>query len=71
MTNIELKIWRQRLGLTQRQAAAQLGMSQSSYSAMERGVSYGRETSLVIDRRTELATQAVEYSLRRRGRATA
>ena len=66
MTNLDLKSWRERLGLTQRQAAAHLGMTQSGYSAMKRGTSYGRSTPLVIDRRTELATQALEHSLRRR-----
>lgn len=59
MTNLELKAWRDLMKLTQRGAAEALGMTQSAYSAMERGRSYSTGKPVVIDRRTELACVAL------------
>lgn len=63
MTNLELKSWREQLGFTQRKAADVLGMTQSAYSALERGRAYGTGKVVVIDRRTELACFAVASGL--------
>lgn len=55
MTSDELKQWRADIQMTQRAAAEALGITQSTYSALERGTSYARGELIKIDRRTELA----------------
>jgi DNA-binding XRE family transcriptional regulator len=55
MTSEELKQWRSDMQMTQRAAAEALGITQSTYSALERGTSYARGELIKIDRRTELA----------------
>ena len=59
MTSDEIKQWRQQMGYTQRQAAEALGIALNNYQALERGMSWGKNTPLAIDRRTELACAAL------------
>lgn len=55
MTAAELKQWRAGMQLSQRAAAAVLGIAPVSYQELERGVAYGSGMPRAIDRRTELA----------------
>jgi transcriptional regulator with XRE-family HTH domain len=55
MTADDLRQWRAAMGITQRAAADALGITVTTYSAMERGVSYVTKKPQIIDRRTELA----------------
>lgn len=57
-----IAVWRTRMGWTQRQAAAALGMSLSGYQAQERGASFQgtpREASRVL----LLACAAIEAGI--------
>lgn len=54
--------WRTRMGWTQRQAAAALGMSLSGYQAQERGASF-RGTPREASRALLLACAALEAGL--------
>jgi transcriptional regulator with XRE-family HTH domain len=59
MTSTELMAWRKRLGLTQAEAAAALGLSHRMYRYYEKG---GREDGRSVDipRTVELAAQQIE-----------
>jgi len=59
MTHDDLKQWRSDMGLSQRAAAAALGMSLPAYQALERGASFSTGKPTTIDRRTELACAAL------------
>jgi DNA-binding XRE family transcriptional regulator len=63
MTKEQLKEWRDTQGLTQRKAAEKLGITQSAYVALEKGISYKTGKPTAIDRRTELACLAISQGL--------
>lgn len=55
-----LKTWRDAERIGQREAAAQLGMSQPFYSRLENGLHYpGRKLAKVISERTGVPLEAV------------
>jgi DNA-binding transcriptional regulator YiaG len=58
MTGAELKAWRQRLGLTQKEAAVQLGIPVLTVSAWEVG-----RVPIKRPRMLQLALQALETDL--------
>lgn len=59
-----LHAWRERVGMTQRQAAEALGMALNNYQRLERGRDWNTDRETAIDRRTELACIAIERGLR-------
>ena len=63
MTPADLAAWRASLGLSQRAAAAALGVTLATYQALERGRAWGTERPLLIDRRTALACAAIRAGL--------
>jgi len=63
MTPIDLAAWRQHMTLTQRDAAAALGISLPTYQRLERGAEWADGTPVQIDRRTALACAALAASL--------
>lgn len=63
MTGTDLAAWRASLRLSQRAAAAELGVTLATYQAMERGRSWGTGRPVPIDRRTALACAAVRAGL--------
>lgn len=58
-----LEAWRQRMGWTQRQAAAELGMTLKTYQQQERGVSWSTGAPITVPRTTLLAAAAREAGL--------
>lgn len=60
MTHTDLQLWRARRGWPQREAAAALGITITSYQRLERGRCWRTDRPLVIDRRTALACAAIE-----------
>ncbi len=63
MTPEQLAAWRADLGLSQRAAAAALGVSLKSYQALERGFSWDSGKPVTIDRRTAFACAAIRAGL--------
>ena len=63
MTAEQLAQWRADLGLSQRAAAAALGIALPTYQSMERGRSWKTGQPLEIDRRTALACAALAAGL--------
>lgn len=63
VTPSALARWRSDLGLTQRAAAAELGISLPTYQAMEHGIAWKTGKPVEIDRRTALACAAVRAGL--------
>lgn len=61
MTHEELREWRKRMGWTQKEAAAELGLSLIWYQQMERGGRYITNEPIVVERRTYLACMALEH----------
>lgn len=59
MTPADLATWRASLHMSQRAAAAALGVSLATYQAMERGRAWATGKPVTINRRTELACQAI------------
>lgn len=59
MTPTDLASWRHRMGYTQREAAAALGVQLPAYQQWERGARFRDARPVVIDRRTELACAAL------------
>jgi len=59
MNYADLATWRASLKLSQRAAAAALGVTLTTYQAMERGRSWGTGRPVPIDRRTALACAAI------------
>lgn len=70
MTPADLAIWRADMGLSQRAAAAALGVAQSTYQAMERGAAWGTGRAMGIDLRTALACAAIRAGLVPEGATT-
>ncbi len=65
LTAAGVAAWRERMGLSQRAAAAALGMSLSGYQQIERGLSWATGLSMPLpDRRTALAMAALEAGLK-------
>lgn len=63
MNYADIATWRASLKLSQRAAAAALGVTLATYQAMERGRAWGSEKPLLIDRRTALACAAIRAGL--------
>ena len=63
MTPGDLAAWRQRMGYTQRAAAAALGVTLATYQRLERGADWADGAVVTIDRRTELACAALAAGL--------
>lgn len=61
MSSLHLREWQSRLGLSNAQAAEALGVSQSGYSQMRKGVHSTTGRQLPIDTRTSLACAAIEH----------
>lgn len=59
MTSSDLAAWRQHMALTQRDAAAAMGVSLPTYQQWERGSRFDSGASVEIDRRTALACAAL------------
>lgn len=59
MTPADLAAWRARMALTQRQAAAALGITLPTYQRLERGAEWADGAPVTIDRRTALACAAI------------
>lgn len=59
MTPADLSTWRQHMALTQRAAAAALGVSLPTYQQWERGSRFDSAATVEIDRRTALACAAL------------
>lgn len=59
MTSTDLKNWQARMGFTQAQAAAALGISLSAYKDLLKGTSRNTGAPVSIDRRTELSCAAL------------
>jgi transcriptional regulator with XRE-family HTH domain len=59
----DLAEWRQRIGLTQRAAAAELGVALRTYQEWERGARWNTGEPVEIDRRTTLACAALEKGI--------
>lgn len=59
MTPTDLSAWRAKMGYTQRDAAAALGVQLTAYQQWERGARFRDARPVVIDRRTELACAAL------------
>jgi len=64
MTAEELKLWRQRMGWIQQKAADELGVTKTTYQALERGTSFATGKPVKIDKRTILACTALEHSMK-------
>lgn len=64
MTHAELLAWRNSLQLTQRAAAAALGITLKAFQELERGENFVTRQPTVIDRRTALACAALAAGLR-------
>ncbi len=63
MTPADLKAWRKRMGYTQQEAAAALGMSAAGYQQLESGRNKGTGKQFAPDKRTALACAAIEAGL--------
>ncbi len=65
ITTPTFRLWRQRLGLSQRQAAQELGVSLDWVKTLDAGRRRGAERSVRVplNRRTRLAMAAVEAGL--------
>lgn len=63
-TNQQLRGWRERMGMTQREAAAALDLALNNYQRLERGVDWNSDRQVFLDRRTELACIAIESGFR-------
>ena len=63
MTPADLAAWRARMALTQRQAAAALGVTLATYQRLERGAEWADGAPVTIDRRTALACAALAVGL--------
>lgn len=59
MTPADLSAWRAKMGYTQRDAAAALGVQLTAYQQWERGARFRDAKPVVIDRRTALACAAL------------
>ena len=59
MTPADLAAWRAHLTLSQREAAAALGVSLPTYQRLERGAEWADGAPVQIDRRTALACAAL------------
>lgn len=58
-----LKLWRTRLGLSQRDAAKRLSYSLKRYQELERGANFETGEPVQLDQRTALAAAAIEHNL--------
>lgn len=63
MTPADLAAWRQHMALSQREAAAALGVSLPTYQRIERGAEWADGAPVQIDRRTALACAALAAGL--------
>ena len=63
MTPQQLHAWREALGLTQRAAAAQLGMTLPTYQRLERGSDWQTDKPVRITRAVALACAAIRAGL--------
>ena len=63
MTPADLAAWRARMALTQRQAAAALGVTLATYQRLERGAEWADGAPVTIDRRTAPACAALAVGL--------
>lgn len=63
MTPAELATWRTHMRLSQRDAAAALGVSLPTYQRLERGAEWADGAPVQIDRRTALACAAIAAGL--------
>lgn len=63
MTADELKAWRERLHLTQREAAKALGISLSNYQLYERGQRFDMKRKVVIPKSIALACSAIAHGI--------
>ncbi len=63
MTPQELLGWREALGMTQRGAAAALGMTLPTYQRFERGSDWKTGKAITIDKRTALACAAIKAGI--------
>lgn len=63
MTHDNIKAWRTSMGYSQHAAAEALGVTPTTYQAMERGTSFATGKPVVIDRRTALACAAISAGL--------
>lgn len=71
MTATELAQWRADLSLSQRAAAAALGVTLATYQSWERGSIWASGKGFSIDRRTALACAAISAGLPPFGEPTA
>lgn len=63
MTPSDLSAWRAHMLLSQREAAAALGISLPTYQRLERGAEWSDGAAVHIDRRTALACAALAAGL--------
>lgn len=63
MTPDDLKAWRTHMGLSQRAAAAALGVNLTTYQRKERGAYFDTGAPVEIDRTTALACAALAHGL--------
>lgn len=63
MTPADLSAWRRHMAITQRDAAAALGVTLPTYQRLERGAEWAEGTPVQIDRRTALACAALAAGL--------
>jgi transcriptional regulator with XRE-family HTH domain len=63
MSAAEFRAWRKQLSLTQREAAAALGLSLSQVSDYESGLKRGTDRPAIIPRTVALACRAISGGL--------
>lgn len=63
MTPADLAAWRAQMTLTQRKAAAALGVTLATYQRLERGAEWADGAAVTIDSRTALACAALAAGL--------
>lgn len=63
MLNKGLKEWREGMGLSQRQAAQNLGFSLTQYQRLERGARFDTGAPVELDIRTRLACAAIRHGV--------
>ena len=71
MTPQELFDWREAVGLTQRAAAVQLGMTLPTYQRLERGTDWKTDKPVRITRAVALACAAIRAGLAPEGQSSA
>lgn len=61
--SLPIRKWRQELNLSQRKAAAALGVDLTTLQRLERGAQFGTDKPVQVDKRTRLAMAAIRAGL--------